>query len=411
MTMAPSRYLSAKEACAELGIRPQTLYSYVSRGLIRSETGDQRRRTRQYYREDIERLRRHKELRAHPQVAAEQALRAGDPVLESALSRIDDDDLYYRGIRVGELVRESAVEEVAALLWTGDRSRRIEEFAGEARLAGVSPALVAELAPLSKVERMQALLPVIGAADPAAFATAPPHVHQCGARILRLMALVAAAEDKTDSGIAQTLQSAWLPERPAAARLIEAALILCADHELNASTFTCRTVASSRANLYLVVTAGLSALQGPRHGGATGRLEALWDEAESANHVGDIIVSRLKRGDAIAGFGHVVYRGVDPRAKILMELLEEAFPNAVELAMAKALIEEVGKRTGLSHNVDLGLVALRRVLGLEKGAALLLFCLGRIIGWIAHAIEQYQTGRLIRPRAKYTGPDPRRTSG
>ncbi len=411
MTMTPSRYLSAKEACAELGIRPQTLYSYVSRGLIRSETGDQRHRTRQYYREDIERLRRHKELRAHPEVGAEQALKAGDPVLESALSRIDDDDLYYRGISVGELVRESTVEEVAALLWTGDRSLQIEEFAGAARLDGINPALIAGLAPLSKVERMQALLPVIGAQDPAAFATAPPHIHHCGARILRLMTLVAATQDETGSGIAQTLQNAWLPGRPETARLIEAALILCADHELNVSTFTCRTVASSGASLYAVATAGLSALQGPRHGGATGRLEALWDEAESENGVGDTIASRLKRGDVIEGFGHVVYRGVDPRAAILMELLEEAVPNAVELAMARALIEEVGKRTGLSHNMDLGLVALRRALGLEKGAALWLFCLGRIIGWIAHAIEQYQTGRLIRPRAKYTGPEPRRASG
>jgi len=408
--MIPSRYLSAKEACAELGIRPQTLYAYVSRGLIRSATGDQRQRTRQYYREDIERLRRHKELRARPEAAAEQALRAGNPVLESALSRIDDDDLYYRGISVSELARESKVEEVAALLWTGDRSLQIEEFAGETRLNGISPTLIADLARLSKVEQMQALLPAIGAQDPAAFATAPPHIHQCGARILRFMTLIATAQDKTDRGIAQTLQSAWLPGRPETARLIEAALILCADHELNVSTFTCRTVASSRASLYAVVTAGLSALQGPRHGGATSRLEALWDEAESANSVGDTIASRLKRGDVIEGFGHVVYRGVDPRAKILMELLEEAVPNASGLALAKALIEEVGTRTGLAHNVDLGLVTLRRTLGLEKGAALLLFCLGRIVGWIAHAIEQYQTGRLIRPRAKYTGPDPRHTS-
>ena len=354
MTMAPSRYLSAKEACAELGIRPQTLYAYVSRGLIRSETGDQRQRSRQYYREDIERLRRHKELRARPEAVAEQALRAGDPVLESALSRIDDDDLYYRGISVSELARESKVEEVAALLWTGDRSLQIEEFAGETRLNGISPTLIAELARLSKVEQMQALLPAIGAQDPAAFATAPPHIHQCGARILRFTTLIATAQDKTDSGIAQTLQSAWLPGRPETARLIEAALILCADHELNVSTFTCRTVASSGASLYAVITAGLSALQGPRHGGATSRLEALWDEAESANSVGDTITSRLKRGDVIEGFGHVVYRGVDPRAKILMELLEEAVPNAAELALAKALIEEVGKRTGLAHNVDLG---------------------------------------------------------
>ena len=393
-----------------MGIRPQTLYAYVSRGLIRSETGDLRQRTRQYYREDIERLRRHKELRVRPEVAAEQALRAGEPVLESALSRIDDDDLYYRGISVSELARESTVEEVAALLWTGERSLRIEEFAGETRLNGISPTLIAELAPLSKVERMQALLPAIGAQDPAAFATAPPHIHQCGARILRFTTLIATAQDKTVSGIAQTLQSAWLPRQPETTRLLEAALILCADHELNVSTFTCRTVASSGTSLYAVVTAGLSALQGPRHGGATSRLEALWDEAESANSVGDTIASRLKRGDVIEGFGHVVYRGVDPRAKILMELLEDAVPNASELALAKAFIEEVGKRTGLAHNVDLGLVTLRRALGLEKGAALLLFCLGRTIGWIAHAIEQYQTGRLIRPRAKYTGPDPRHTS-
>ena len=299
---------------------------------------------------------------------------------------------------------------VAALLWTGDRSLQIEEFAGETRLNGISPTFIAELARLSKVEQMQALLPAIGAQDPAAFATAPPHIHQCGARILRFMTLIATAQDKTDSGIAQTLQSAWLPGRPETARLIEAALILCADHELNVSTFTCRTVASSGASLYAVITAGLSALQGPRHGGATDRLEALWDEAESANSVGDTVTSRLKRGDVIEGFGHVVYRGVDPRAKILMELLEEAVPNASELALAKALIEEVGKRTGLAHNVDLGLVTLRRALGLEQGTALLLFCLGRTIGWIAHAIEQYQTGRLIRPRAKYTGPDPRHAS-
>ena len=395
------------DCTTELGIRPQTLYSYVSRGLVRSESGDQQRRTRQYYREDIERLRHQKEVRAHPEAAAGRALRAGDPVLESALSRIDDDDLYYRGISVGELARESTAEEVAALLWTGDRSRSIEEFAGEVRLEGVSPGLSAELAPLSAVERMQAQLPVIGAADPAAYSTAPPQIHRGGARLLRLMTLMAAGRAQTGRRIAQTLQSAWLPGRPETTRLIEAALILCADHELNVSTFTCRTVASSGAGLHAVVTAGLSALQGPRHGGSTWRLEALWDEAE-ANGAGETIASRLRRGDAIEGFGHVVYRGVDPRAKILMELLEELVPEARELETARELIEEVGKRTGLSQNVDLALVALRRALGLERGAALLLFCLGRIIGWIAHAIEQYQTGRLIRPRARYTGPDPKK---
>ena len=405
--MPPSRYLSSTEACSELGIRPQTLYSYVSRGLVRSEIGDQRRRTRQYHREDIERLRHQKELRAHPEAAAGRALRAGDPVLESALSRIDDDDLFYRGISVGELARESTAEEVAALLWTGDRSRPIEGFAGGIQLEGVGPALDAELAPLSAIERMQALLPVIGAADPAAYATAPSRIHRSGARILRLMTLIVAGRTRTGSGIARTLQTAWLPERPETTRLLEAALILCADHELNVSTFTCRTVASSGAGLHAVVTAGLSALQGPRHGGSTGRLEALWDEAE-ASGAGETIASRLRRGDHVEGFGHVVYRGVDPRARILFELLEEAVPEALELQIARELIGEVGKRTGLSHNVDLALVVLRRALGLERGAALLLFCLGRTIGWIAHAIEQYQTGRLIRPRARYTGPDPQK---
>ena len=313
MTMAPSRYLSAKEACAELGIRPQTLYAYVSRGLIRSETGDQRHRTRQYYREDIERLRRHKELRARPEVAAEQALRTGDPVLESALSRIDDDDLYYRGISVSKLARESTVEEVAALLWTGDRSLQIEEFAGETRLNGISPTLIAELARLSKVERMQALLPAIGATDPAAFATAPPHIHQCGARILRCMTLIATAQDETVSGIAQTLQSAWLPGRPETARLIEAALILCADHELNVSTFT---LPHRGFEWGQSICGGNGwpqrSARTPSRWSDQSDWKALWDEAESANSVGDTIASRLKRGDVIEGFGHMVYRSVDP---------------------------------------------------------------------------------------------------
>jgi citrate synthase len=184
-------------------------------------------------------------------------------------------------------------------------------------------------------------------------------------------------------------------------------LILLADHELNVSTFTARCVASARASPYAVVIAGLSALRGARHGGASEQVLALFREVGSPARARGVIAARLRRGEHIPGFGHAVYAGSDPRAVPLDRLLREsgippgrfALPDAIE-AETRAVIEQ-------QPNVDFTLATLAHTLGLPGSALLVLFGLARTAGWIAHTLEQYAERPLIRPRARYIGPPPR----
>jgi citrate synthase len=177
------------------------------------------------------------------------------------------------------------------------------------------------------------------------------------------------------------------------------ALALCADHELNASSFTARCIASTGASLRAAVIGGLAALSGPRHGGMTARVESFWRGMEA----GDIparLRRRLSGGEELPGFGHPLYPEGDPRAACLLERILPRFPQA------RVLVTAAESLTGRVPNIDFGLVTLRRFLRLPEGSAFALFALGRSVGWIAHAIEQRTGGQLIRPRAVYTGRAP-----
>jgi citrate synthase len=183
------------------------------------------------------------------------------------------------------------------------------------------------------------------------------------------------------------------------ADLIRMALVLCADHELNASSFTARCIASTDASLRSVVIGGLAGLSGGRHGATTARGEALWDE------LGDTaperkLRERLARGDDLPGFGHPLYPDGDVRATCLLERVLPRHPKW------KRLIDVASELAGQQPSLDLALVALRRHLKLPVGAAFGLFALGRSVGWIAHGLEQRQNPHLIRPRAVYTGERP-----
>jgi citrate synthase len=403
--MAEDRFLTAQEAAAELGISLATLYAYASRGMLRSEAVPGDPRARRYPWADVQRLKDRKELRKDPEKAAPKALSWGAPVLESALTLVQDGRLYYRGRDVVELARSATVEEVAALLWTGDPEDAGRLFREKPPgLPSWSKGMLKE--DLSPVERCQVALPLAGALDLAAWDLRPAAVAATGARILRFLAGVAAGRPPAAS-IAATLQQGWVrsdgSDGSDVIRPISAALILAADHELNVSAFTARCVASASANPYDVVTAGLAALKGARHGGHTERVEMLFREAGSASGARRALADRLRRGEEIPGFGQPLYPDGDPRGRALLALASEISSQSPAVELAQVLAD-AGRELIREHpTIDFGLVTLARVLGLPERTPLALFALGRTIGWLGHAIEEYNLGRLIRPRATYVG--------
>ncbi len=399
-------YMSAAEAAQALGISLPTLYSYVSRGLLRSEFADARKRTRRYHAEDVQRLKERQEIRRDPQKVVDTALHWGTPLLPSALTLIEGGRFYYRGQDALDMAVNSTVEQVAAWMWTGN--------AAQANVLFSQPLLplpphVESLLPLLRevppMERFQAVLPLLAAEDVAAYDFRPFPVALTGARLLRRMAMLAVNEEKgsAEEGIAGWLQQAQKPQHPQAAPLFNAALILCADHELNVSSFTARCVASAGSPPYAVVSAGLAALQGVKHGGMSARVEALFRETGRPEQARDLIAQRIRRGETVPGFGHRLYPDGDPRGKLLLELVKSAYPQAPSVQLAMALAEAAESALREQPNIDFALATLCSTLELPSGTAITLFALGRAIGWIGHAIEEYQADHLIRPRAHYTG--------
>ncbi len=387
-------WLETAEAARLLGVSPATLYAYVSRGRVRSEPvpGSRRRR---YAREDLERLKARAAERRNPEKAAEQALHWGLPILESAITLIADGRIYYRGHDAALLARERALADVAALLWLGTADGALLEAPSRASTGGATRSGV------PFVPRAQAALALAAAQDPAAYDLRPRAVAQTGWRILHLLASVAAGASASGRTIDAALARGW--KVPARAPLLRAALILCADHELNVSTFTARCVASARSSPYGVVIAGLAALEGTKHGGTTARIESLWDSLARSPDLASALAERLRRGEPVDGFGHPLYPDGDPRARLLLETL----PRTKGAAFAADLAAAGRAVLGEAPTLDFALVALARALGLPDGAALTLFAIGRTIGWIAHAIEQYAQDAVIRPRARYVGETPR----
>lgn len=403
--MAKKRYLTAREAAAELGITRATLYAYVSRGLIRSEPADTRRRTHRYRAEDVRRLKERKEQRRDPRLAAEAALHFGAPVLESAITLIEDGRLYYRGQEVVALAGTKSIESVASFVWSGEWK---PDLFDEVRQISLTTEILSQIAveQLSTLERFQTLLPLAAAGDYAAFDLRPSKVMATGARIVRLLARAAAGVEKSATDIVSTLQEGWGAPEATARRLLNAALVVGADHELNVSSFTARAVASATATPYQVVQAGLAALQGQRHGGSTARVAALLDDVGRTAEARVVLGERLRRGEALPGFGHPLYPKGDPRASLLLEMTGEGFGESEIYSKTLAVVDAAQELVGERPNIDLALVLTERVLKLPRGSALTLFALARSVGWIAHAIEQYESGQLIRPRARYSGPLP-----
>jgi citrate synthase len=378
-------WLSAEEALTRLRVRPQTLYAYVSRGRLRAEPDPAEPRRSRYRASDVAALADRKARGRKASDVAVGAIAWGEPVLASAITTVRDGRLYYRGQDAVRLSETATLEAVARLLRGG-----LGLPPDEGQAAPVGPTAQA---------RAFAAFSSRAAADPPTPGRTAEDLASEAARLLDLMAAAVAGpegavqREEEAGAIHERLGRAWRAPR-GQWDAIRRALVLLADHELNASTFAARVTASTGASLAAAVLTGLAALSGPRHGGMAARVEAF---AEDAARVGWRKASAP--GEPPPGFGHALYPDGDPRAAALLGAIETPAP-LLELR------QDIEAATGQRANVDFALVALRQSLGLPADAPFAIFALARTAGWLAHAIEQITTGALIRPRARYVGVAP-----
>jgi citrate synthase len=405
--------LTAREAADRLGIKLDTLYAYVSRGRLRSLAvpGSRQRR---YRVEEVD------ALRDPPIGATHNNAEELTPVITSSICLIESGRLYYRGRDALVLAETATLEEVAALLWQDaacplpDPSPRAGEGGAGVRAPRGRRRPAAERwepdgeKELGLIERCQFRLARLSAIDFEALDLTRAGIVRTGRLILDALAICVGDAGAVFGPLHRRLAASWHLDE-AGADLVRRCLVLLADHELNASTFVARCVASTGATPYAVVSAALAALSGRRHGGASVQAEVLLHELIRGGDPMTAMAARLARNESLPGFGQPLYPDGDPRAVAILDAVAGDLPKA--WTRIKPILDAASRLVRQRPNVDFALAATTAALGVPQGAALSLFVIGRTVGWIAHAIEQYETGTLIRPRARYTGSRPNENPG
>lgn len=384
--MSSPDWISSEDACDRLGVRAQTLYAYVSRGRVQVRPGPGDSRRSLYRAADIAALTERKSRSRKVSEVATGAISWGEPVLSSAITTVSGGRLFYRGRDAIRLAETETLESVGRLLRGGH---------------GVALKRTERPKPPGGTDmRVRAFAALAGraAVDPPARGRAALALAVEAATLLDVLTDAIAGE-VGGGAIHNRLAFAWgLGPGGPGADLVRRILVLVADHELNASAFAARVAASTGASLAASALAGLATLSGPRHGGATAAVRKFALEAAQLGPR-EAIAGRLTDDRALPGFGHNLYPDADPRAAALLA----RFSPPTDLA---GLQDAVWSVTGLAPNVDFALVAACEALKLPKDAPFALFAVARCAGWIAHAIEQGQADTLIRPRARYIGPEP-----
>jgi citrate synthase len=348
--------------------------------------------------------------------------------VESHITFIDGKGgrLLYEGYDIRELAERSTFEEVAYLLWYGRLPTATQLEGLKERLVGLR-ALPEPLARLidslpTDSDPMDVLRTAVSALAMLERAETQPGPSSIGGA-LRLTATLPSMIGRFQR---RRMDLAPLKERPdlnhaanllyqitgregseAENRALDVALILHADHELNASTFAARVTASTLSDLYSAVTSAIGTLKGPLHGGANERAVELLQEIGDINRVEEVVTAKLALHERVSGFGHRVYKVEDPRATILRVWLHRVGESAGDLRayeMLERLREIVHREKGLYPNVDLYSGSMYALLGVPKDLFTPIFAVSRVSGWTAHVLEEYHDLRLIRPSALYVGP-------
>ncbi len=404
----PKDFLDAKAAAKLLGIEVRTLYAYASRGLVRSVRGG-RGLKRHYARDDLERLRTRSGARAGHGAVAAGALRWGEPVLDSAITQITPRGPAYRGRLAIDLLG-TPFENVAEMLWSG-------YLPGEPIIwprTALSLSQLGKLVPVTArpLEVMSLLVPLAGIADTQRSDGRPDAiVARC-----RLLVPLLAASLGWSAGAAQVTRALAAPSiaeicvralglADDALAAISTVLVILADHELNASSFAARIAASTDADPYACFSAALATISGPRHGSAAETLAQFADSIGSPERAAKIVREMRARGEALPGFGHVLYPQGDPRTAPLLALARGSSHKRARtiFAIADAVADQRQVSAPMYPSADVGLAALVASFGLAPAAGSGLFAVARSAGWLAHVLEQRAAGYLLRPRARYTG--------
>jgi citrate synthase len=440
-------WLTSAVAARRLGIKRETLYAYVSRGMLTSRKDAGSRESR-FDPAEISGMAEHRR-------SGTGRAGATEVVIDSALTLLDPAGrLWFRGWDAEVACRTASFEEMAEWLWTSpptaipaagspaagspaqrspaqrspavrspaERSPAERSPAAKTPVAFAAPADVLEaarravssLGPATPpIDRIRVALAAAATADPLRFDRRPDAVAAAGRRIVAVMvdALAtprgAAVSSPEASTVAERLWSRLSPMPGTADQraVLNAALVVLADHEMASSTLAARVAASTWADPYLVVTAGLATLGGPLHGSVGDRMVPVLRDAV-ARGAAEAIAERWRLGENVWGFGHRVYTNRDPRAETLWLLLQAAWPGDELIEAAGDVVAAVTAHGRTFPNVDLMLGALVGAAGMVEGSAEVIFAVARTVGWLAHAIEEYPHALRFRLRAAYTGPAP-----
>ncbi|MFF4101419.1 citrate/2-methylcitrate synthase [Streptomyces sp. NPDC001903] len=400
------RRLSTRQAAELLGVKPATVYAYVSRGQLTSRR-DPVGRGSSFDAREVEAL----ALRSRREAAAPPGAELS---VRTSLTLIEPDRYYFRGVDAVELASRYRYEEVAEWLWTGVLPRGTRFTAPPEALAAARRAVAALPEHSGPIDRLRVATAAAAVTDPLRFDLSAEAV--LGSARCLIPTLVGALPElgspgwRGDGRLARQLWTRLTPREPDpdALATLDLALTLLIDHDLAASTLAVRVAASARAHPYAAVSAGLGVLEGPLHGAAGRLAHRMLVEALERGGAAPVVADHLRAGRRVPGLGHRLYEGEDPRATALFARLEGVPQAGPALAAAREVVATAAaRRGGLHANVDLALAVLTVSCGMPAEAGETVFAVSRTAGWMAHALEEYQERPLrMRPSGQYQGPRP-----
>lgn len=402
------RRLSTKETAELLGVKPETVYAYVSRGQLgsRREPGG---RGSTFDPKEVEAL-----ARRNRREGGGGSTGSGELSVRTRITLIDKDRYYFRGVDATDLAARYSFEEIAEWLWTGELRPGVTFTAPEASVAAARRSVDALPEHSGPTDRLRVATIAAAAADPLRFDLSESAVLGTGRTLIPTLvaALPTVRLDYRDEGpLAHRLWARLSGRTPddASLRVLDTALGLLVDHDLAASTLAVRVAASARAHAYAAVSAGLGVLEGPLHGAASGLAHRLLLDVLDQGTAAPVVADELRAGRRVPGLGHRLYPGEDPRARALFALLEDVPGAAPALAAARDVVTTTARHAPLHANVDLALAVLTASSGMPASAGETIFAVARTAGWIAHTLEEYAERPLrMRPSGHYVGERPPR---